>query len=537
MKAMKPTYLIRISLIVCIVLLCTGFAVYSFMRLGAMDERRDFNLYTLIPQDAEAVFETGRVADLIERIDNMACSRDNHFLYASDLFSCAKRFLQVLMEEEPHGLSWDMNEMLISFHNPDLKNGQVLYCRLGEDDRRLLEACITRYTVSGYSSKSVDYKGQTIDIYPLADGRFLAVWMKRDFLAVSFQKRLLEQVIDTWKRKNDSLAGLDVFRAAGADRREEDKAVVYVRWNASSASSGAETGKPLWLTFHLKFAEEGIYCAGVADGDVTADTCRLAFLHSPPLKGFSGNELPASTILYKKYALSPSKTEIECLLRQMKADSVPATARSVAFDEALAEYFQSEAGSRMLSCSFLSGDSTDRRVSTVLSLTMPDVVHAQGELHQLLYTFSQGRYAFYKSFSAATGVPGLRLYRLPAHRLTARLAGYANLPSWTYACFYRGRLLLSPDEQGLSAYITAMEQMDVLGTVPSYEEATEKLAPVYHALVMADMAEVVTHSSCYRDQLPDFFLAHADFFRHFRISIQLCYVEGTVCPNLVFLYT
>lgn len=34
--------------------------------------------------------------------------------------------------------------------------------------------------------------------------------MKRDFLVVSFQKRLVEQVIDAWKQKK-TLAQLDTF--------------------------------------------------------------------------------------------------------------------------------------------------------------------------------------------------------------------------------------------------------------------------------------------------------------------------------------
>lgn len=43
------------------------------------------------------------------------------------------------MEEEPHGLRWEMNELVVSFHNPDLQNDQVLYCRMGTGDRTLLE--------------------------------------------------------------------------------------------------------------------------------------------------------------------------------------------------------------------------------------------------------------------------------------------------------------------------------------------------------------------------------------------------------------
>ena len=182
---MKPKHSIRISVTVCIILLCMGFGVYSFVRLNMVDERRDFDLYSLVPQEVEAVFATDKLTGLLENISQMECSRDNHYLYASELFSCVKRYLQLLMEKEPHGLSAKMNKMLISFHPSDLKNDQVLYCKLGFDDCTLLEDYIKRYGASGFPSKTFTYRGQDIVIYPLSDGRFLSLWMKRDFLVIS----------------------------------------------------------------------------------------------------------------------------------------------------------------------------------------------------------------------------------------------------------------------------------------------------------------------------------------------------------------
>ena len=68
---MKLRTLIRIAVIVSIVLLCTGFGVYSFLRMNAVENRQDFNLFTLVPQDATAVLETDRMADLME--ESTAC--------------------------------------------------------------------------------------------------------------------------------------------------------------------------------------------------------------------------------------------------------------------------------------------------------------------------------------------------------------------------------------------------------------------------------------------------------------------------------
>ena len=46
---MKLRLLIQIAVVVSIVLLCTGFGVYSFLRLNSVENRQDFNLYTFAP--------------------------------------------------------------------------------------------------------------------------------------------------------------------------------------------------------------------------------------------------------------------------------------------------------------------------------------------------------------------------------------------------------------------------------------------------------------------------------------------------------
>ena len=58
-------------MIVSIVLLCTGFGVYSFFRLNEVESQKDFNLYTLVPQSAIAVLETDRMAELVDDINQL----------------------------------------------------------------------------------------------------------------------------------------------------------------------------------------------------------------------------------------------------------------------------------------------------------------------------------------------------------------------------------------------------------------------------------------------------------------------------------
>ena len=184
---MKLRLLIQIAVVVSIVLLCAGFGVYSFLRLNSVEKQQDFNLYTLVPQDAIAILETDRMADFVKDINELNCSKDNHFLYVSELFVYLKKYLYTLVEDTPHGLSKQMNKMLISFHEPDTPMNQVLYCSLGSGDYELVESFVGKYCSSSFPSKYFDYKGEEIRIYPMADGRFQAAYFTPDFLVVSFQ--------------------------------------------------------------------------------------------------------------------------------------------------------------------------------------------------------------------------------------------------------------------------------------------------------------------------------------------------------------
>ena len=169
---MKLRLLIQIAVVVSIVLLCTGFGVYSFLRLNSVENRQDFNLYTLVPQDATAILETDRMADLVEDINELNCSKDNHFLYVSELFVYLKKYLYTLVEDTPHGLSKQMNKMLISFHEPDTPMNQVLYCSLGSGDYELVESFVEKYCSSSFPSKYFDYKGEEIRISRFSGCKF-----------------------------------------------------------------------------------------------------------------------------------------------------------------------------------------------------------------------------------------------------------------------------------------------------------------------------------------------------------------------------
>ena len=49
---MKLRTIVKIAITSSVVLLCSGFALYSFFRLSAAEDQKDFDLYTLVPSSA-----------------------------------------------------------------------------------------------------------------------------------------------------------------------------------------------------------------------------------------------------------------------------------------------------------------------------------------------------------------------------------------------------------------------------------------------------------------------------------------------------
>lgn len=72
-----------------------------------------------------------------------------------------------------------------------------------------------------------------------------------------------------------------------------------------------------------------------------------------------------------------------------------------------------------------------------------------------------------------------------------QLTGITESALHTYACFYKGTLLLAPDAQSLSAYVDALENGDVLDGTSVYEEGVGSLSPYYNFAMMVDMEEMM----------------------------------------------
>lgn len=539
---MKSRLVIRMVVMISVVLLCIVFGIYSFFQLDAIERRQDFNLYSLVPANAVAVLETDRADKLVEDINQLDCSKDNQYLYVSDLFSYLKKYLAALADGTPHGLSRQMNKMLISFHEPESTLNQVLYCALGNRDYDLVETFIKKFCSNSFPVKYFNYRGAEIRIYPLADGRFLAVYLTSDFVAISFQKRLIEQVIDA-RVSRHSLQMVSSFKKIRNEQRNNVAATLYLRMkqvDMGMVKGGTRLRSSLgsWTEFDIKCNKNAVYCSGVSQVCDTAYTLMNALCRQRPISGFEGKRLPVTTLFYDCWSLS----DVQAMARFASQQSyIDTTAFIRERDEEWLEFLQANAADRGISCLFVPGDTTLTQPAAVVNIPLKNAKEAEKQFRSLVYSVPYEKNApvppaFAPRYALYPEARKYSQYLLPRNTMLARFTGITGSSFYTFACFYKGDLLLAPDASSLSAYIASIERGEILEGTAFYEEGAGSLSPTYNFVMMADMGEVLFLPDAYVRMIPNFFFRHAAFFRHFILSIQFTCTDGLVYPDIVLLY-
>lgn len=521
---MKLRTIVKIAITSSVVLLCSGFALYSFFRLSAAEGQKDFDLYELVPSTASAVFVTDDVLEFVAEVDDLTCSKNQQYLYVSKLFSYLKQSLYALSEDTPHGLSRQMNQMLISFHAPDNERNQVLYCRLGDGDKELVNRFVQKYISSLYPPKTFAYKGEEITIYPMADGDFLACYLTSDFMALSFQKKLVENVIDTYK-SGKSLADDSAFAGIRVSKKTPATATIYTRME----------GMVGWTEFDMRMKDDFIYFSGISHDADTCFTFVNLLRHQESVKGFPGETLPSTAFYFSRQGI----TDWTSLLSYGDARGYATEGRTSEVqqrDRELSRYLMENTGQDLVACLFQRED-TLQGAAAVLSLSVVDVTEAERILRAFVNATSadEGRKIPRITFCYIANRAYL-VYRLPQTTLFEQLTSFAEPTLDVYAVFYDGRLLLAPDEDSLSRYIYQLEKGEVLNGAMAYQTGMDHLSDSYHFMLMADFDQIFQQSENHVRFVPEFFLRNADFFRNFTLFVQFAYTDGVVYPNIVLKY-
>lgn len=207
---MQIRSVIKLGVVLSVVLFCIGIAFYGFARLSIADKENRVDIFEFVPKDCAGILETDNIDNFMHVFSQAAYSSQLDTLHRAGLMNDILSDLSRYSSVAAHGLSYQMNHVVISFHRPHTAMDVVAYFRIGKEGKHQLIEAVKGKHGADFIPKKETYRGKKIEIYPLSSTRYLSVYTTDGLVVVSYQKKLIEQVIDAVK-DNNSLREDSVF--------------------------------------------------------------------------------------------------------------------------------------------------------------------------------------------------------------------------------------------------------------------------------------------------------------------------------------
>ena len=255
---MRMKTVVKLGTILSVLLFVLAVGYYAFMRLDMMDRNRDVNLFSLVPSSSVGVLESNNVHAFFDDYSMLNYSDELEKMQFPGLFNFLIHGLNMYAGDNAHGLSYQMNQLVVSFHQPVTPHNQVVYLRLGMADEQLLSDMLREYVSGNFLPKEEEYRGKKILIYPLSHDEFLATYTEEGFVVLSYQKRLVEEVIDA--QLDETALGYDtVFSRVLDKKKSKDFLTLYGR---SSSIPSLELDSNTWSEYDFHLNSDVVYLTG-----------------------------------------------------------------------------------------------------------------------------------------------------------------------------------------------------------------------------------------------------------------------------------
>jgi len=515
---------IRILIISFFLLFFVGVGAFFYMGISSRERITKIDLYSLVPSDCSAVFETNDLTTLIKEIKNASIGKELPSLGLSRIANDLQVHFDALTMSAPHGLSSRMNKMLISFHSPGTELDQVIYFCTTPGDEKWLEQQIRKNRPIDFPIKTVSYKDKEIQICPMGGDVFLCYYKSAGFVVASYSKRLIEQVIDT-QISGKSLLSDPCFLLSKDHKSFNSIASLHLTMKQMG-----------WSELDLKFGHDAIYLSGTTMDADTSSSFVNSLKEQSPIEPISGKEFPRYTYYMNEMAVShfqyiaanAAKREYALALY---SDEVKRT------DLHLMRFLQRNVANRLAGISFYPEDSI-RRPLSLLYIPVKDSVKAEKDLQMLIQNvIPQTKMpSAHKAQLLNAGAKSYLLYSLPQNTVFSQLSGIKDADLNSYAVFYKNLLLLAPEPVSIFSYIAQIEKSHVIEKDSIYHECVFRMAPHFNYMLMTDLGEVSHHPESCSRFIPEFFFQHVDFFNHFILTTQFVCKEGVIYPNLTLTY-
>ena len=248
---------VKFGTIVSILLFCMAVGYYAFMQLDMADRNRDVNLFALIPEDCTTVLQSDDISACLDELSSLNYERELERFQFQGLLHLVIGGLNEYATESDHGLSHQMNRLLVSFHAPYTSRDQVIYFQAETGDESMFVDMLREYMTSDFLPKEEVYRGETIRIYPLNHEEYLSVYTHPGALVISYQKSLIEKVIDA-RLDEKSLDENEVFSKM-VEKKSSHNLTLYALHSSMPVLQGEI---PCWGEYDFHFNSDVFYLTG-----------------------------------------------------------------------------------------------------------------------------------------------------------------------------------------------------------------------------------------------------------------------------------
>lgn len=320
---MQIRSVIKLGVVLSVVLFCIGIAFYGFARLSMADKENRVDIFEFVPKDCAGILETDNIDNFMHVFSQAAYSSQLDTLHRAGLMNDILSDLSRYSSAAAHGLSYQMNHVVISFHRPHTAMDVVAYFRMGKEGKHQLIEAVKGKHGADFIPKKETYRGKKIEIYPLSSTKYLSVYTTDGLGVVSYQKKLIEQVIDAVK-DNNSLREDSVFTSI---HHTQPASFITIYGRTPSVPFLGKESCHSWSEYDIHLNSEVFYLSGqMKEEQADCLDCMLQAVHTVPVVSesdsllvVSGRERVDSCI--SKVIASPSHTLFDECVSNLSRDA------------------------------------------------------------------------------------------------------------------------------------------------------------------------------------------------------------------------
>lgn len=320
---MQIRSVIKLGVVLSVVLFCIGIAFYGFARLSMADKENRVDIFEFVPKDCAGILETDNIDNFMHVFSQAAYSSQLDTLHRAGLMNDILSDLSRYSSAAAHGLSYQMNHVVISFHRPHTAMDVVAYFRIGKEGKHQLIEAVKGKHGADFIPKKETYRGKKIEIYPLSSTRYLSVYTTDGLVVVSYQKKLIEQVIDAVK-DNNSLREDSVFTSI---HHPQPASFITIYGRTPSVPFLGKESCHSWSEYDIHLNSEVFYLSGqMKEEQADCLNRMLQVVHTVPVVSesdsllvVSGRERVDSCI--SKVIASPSHTLFDECVSNLSRDA------------------------------------------------------------------------------------------------------------------------------------------------------------------------------------------------------------------------